>query len=101
MGPISVHASIDAPRERVFEVICDLGRRPAWTDSFASGYRLARIEAEGVGAAARFKVDAPGGIEYGLRVITAVCAESAESVEPSVTVRRTRSVWPSSAVLTT
>jgi uncharacterized protein YndB with AHSA1/START domain len=64
MGPISVHVSIDAPRERVFDVISDLGRRSAWTDHFASDYRLQRIESAGEGAAARFKAGAPGGIEY-------------------------------------
>jgi uncharacterized protein YndB with AHSA1/START domain len=60
VGPISVHISVDAPRERVFDAISDLGRRASWTDSFISDYRLARIDASGVGAAARFHVGAPG-----------------------------------------
>ena len=64
MGPISLNISVDAPRERVFDVICDLGVRPAWIDHFASDYRLARIEATGRGAAARFRVDAPAGVRY-------------------------------------
>jgi uncharacterized protein YndB with AHSA1/START domain len=64
VGPFTVTTSIDAPRERVFDFICDLSTRPSWIDHFASGYRLARIPATGRGAAARFRVDAPAGVEY-------------------------------------
>jgi uncharacterized protein YndB with AHSA1/START domain len=64
VGPFTLTTSIDAPRERVFDFICDLGTRPAWIDHFASEYRLARIPASGRGAAARFRVDAPAGIRY-------------------------------------
>ena len=64
MGPISLTISIDAPRERVFDFICDLGVRDSWTDHFASEFRLARISAQGTGAAARFRVDAPAGVRY-------------------------------------
>jgi uncharacterized protein YndB with AHSA1/START domain len=64
MGPISLTTTIDAPRERVFDLIVDLGRRPAWTDHFLSDYRLERIAPAGRGAAARFRIDAPGGITY-------------------------------------
>jgi uncharacterized protein YndB with AHSA1/START domain len=63
MGPISLDIQIDAPRERVFDYICDLSRRPAWAQ-FLSDYRLERIEASGRGAAARFHVGARGGIKY-------------------------------------
>jgi len=64
VGPITVTTSIDAPRERVFDFICDLATRPSWIDHFASDYRLARIPASGRGAAARFRVGAPAGVEY-------------------------------------
>lgn len=64
MGPISLTTSIDAPRERVFDFICDLSTRPSWIDHFASGYRLERVAASGLGAAARFRVDAPAGVRY-------------------------------------
>jgi uncharacterized protein YndB with AHSA1/START domain len=64
VGPISLTVSIDAPRERVFDFICDLGIRESWIDHFASEYRLQRIEAQGTGAAARFRVDAPAGVRY-------------------------------------
>jgi uncharacterized protein YndB with AHSA1/START domain len=64
VGPISLTTSIDAPRERVFEFICDLGTRQGWIDHFASEYRLVRVEAKGQGAGARFRVDAPAGVRY-------------------------------------
>jgi uncharacterized protein YndB with AHSA1/START domain len=64
VGPITVTTSIDAPRERIFDFICDLATRPSWIDHFASDYRLERIDASGRGAAARFRVDAPAGVRY-------------------------------------
>jgi len=72
MGPISLTTSIDAPREQVFDFICDLAVRPAWIDHFAEDYRVERIPAQGQGAAARFRVDAPGGIRYMETVIAEV-----------------------------
>lgn len=59
MGPISAEAMIDAPRERVWEAIADLARRPAFCDHFQGSYRLERLESAGIGAAARFRVEAP------------------------------------------
>jgi uncharacterized protein YndB with AHSA1/START domain len=58
MGPVSAEITIDSPRERVFEVIADLANRPAFCDHFAHDFRLQRLESRGVGAAARFRVDA-------------------------------------------
>jgi uncharacterized protein YndB with AHSA1/START domain len=72
VGPISLTISIDAPRERVFDFICDLAVRPTWIDHFAGEYRLERIDASGQGAAARFRVDAPAGIRYMETVIAEV-----------------------------
>lgn len=51
--------TIDAPRERVYGMVADLSMRPAYCDHFLTGFRLQRIEATGVGAAARYHVDAP------------------------------------------
>ncbi|HVV89276.1 MAG TPA: SRPBCC family protein [Solirubrobacterales bacterium] len=59
MGPISAEVEVDAPREAAFELISDLARRPTYTDHFLTGFRLTRIEARGVGAGARFRVEAP------------------------------------------
>lgn len=69
MGPISLDIVIDAPREAVFDRICDLSRRSSWTDHFVSDLRLERIEPSGRGAAARFRVDGPGGIQFAETVI--------------------------------
>jgi hypothetical protein len=70
MGPISLTTNVDAPRERVFDFIGDLTTRLSWTDHFISDYRLERIPAAGQGAAARFRVDAPGGVRYMETVIS-------------------------------
>jgi hypothetical protein len=56
MRPVSASATVDASRERVFDVLCDLAARPAFTDHFISDYRLGRIDPVGVGAAARFRL---------------------------------------------
>lgn len=64
MGPISLTTTIDAPRERVYDEVCDLSRRPAWTDHFVSDLHLERIDASGQGAGARFRVGAPGGLKF-------------------------------------
>jgi uncharacterized protein YndB with AHSA1/START domain len=83
VGPISLTISIDAPREHVFDFICDLGIRQSWIDHFASDYRLERIEARGLGAGARFRVDAPAGMRYMETVI-------AEADRPSLVVEHGR-----------
>jgi uncharacterized protein YndB with AHSA1/START domain len=59
MGPIRAEVEIDVPRERAFELIGDLAARPSFTDHFLSGFHLTRIESTGVGAGARFRVEAP------------------------------------------
>jgi hypothetical protein len=56
MGPISATIPIDAPRERVYEFLCDLANRPAFTDHFMSEFRLERLESAGIGAAARMRI---------------------------------------------
>ena len=64
MGPITITTSIDAPRDRIFDLLCDLGARPSWIDHFTSEYRVQRIPSAGRGAAARFRVGAPAGVRY-------------------------------------
>ena len=56
MRPVSATTSIDASREQVFELLCDLSARPAFTDHFLSGFRLSRVDPSGVGAGARFQL---------------------------------------------
>jgi uncharacterized protein YndB with AHSA1/START domain len=59
MGPISAEIEVDVPRERVFETIADLALRPEFSDHFLSSFHLTRIESSGIGAGARFRVEAP------------------------------------------
>jgi uncharacterized protein YndB with AHSA1/START domain len=59
MGPLHAETEIDVPRERVFATIADLAARPSFTDHFLSNFHLTRLEATGVGAGARFRVEAP------------------------------------------
>lgn len=59
MGPVSAEVEIDVPRERAFEAIGDLARRPSFTDHFLEGFHLTRIESSRVGAGARFRVKQP------------------------------------------
>jgi hypothetical protein len=56
MGPVSASTMIDAPRERVFDFLCDLANRPAITSHFVDEFRLERLQSAGPGAAARFRI---------------------------------------------
>ena len=60
MRPVSATVTIDAPRERVFDLLCDLSVRPAYTDHFLAEYRLGRLDPVGVGASARFRLRESG-----------------------------------------
>ncbi|HEX6229519.1 MAG TPA: SRPBCC family protein [Solirubrobacterales bacterium] len=72
MGPVSAAVEIDAPRERVFAEICDLARRPSFTDHFISEFRLTRIDPVGVGAGARFRfTTAPRGVWMDTAIVEA------------------------------
>jgi len=70
MREVSVSATISAPREDVFDFVSDLAARPAFTAHFMDDYRLARVHPVGVGAAARFKLDAPLANAYAELTIT-------------------------------
>lgn len=59
MRPFTVHASISAPREQVFDFVGDLAGRVAYCDHYMKDFRLTRPRASGVGAAARFLLEAP------------------------------------------
>lgn len=60
MDPVSATTTVDAPRERVWELLCDLAARPAFTDHFLDEFRLQRLEPVGVGASARFRLRESG-----------------------------------------
>jgi uncharacterized protein YndB with AHSA1/START domain len=69
---VTVSTVITAPREEVFDFVCDLAARPAYTDHFMRDYRLARVNPVGVGAAARFQLKAPFAKEYAELQVTEV-----------------------------
>ena len=70
MREVTVSTVISAPREQVFDFVCDLAGRPAFTDHFMRDYRLARADPVGAGAAARFQLRAPLAKEYAELQIT-------------------------------
>jgi uncharacterized protein YndB with AHSA1/START domain len=53
---VTVHTTISAPREALFDFIQDVAARPAIADHYLKDYRLARAMPIGEGAAARFKL---------------------------------------------
>ena len=72
MRPVTVSTVISAPREEIFDFVCDLAARPAYTDHFMRDYRLARVNPVGIGAASRFQLKAPFAKEYAELQITEV-----------------------------
>jgi hypothetical protein len=54
--PVTVDTHISASREELFDFVADLAGRPAYTDHYLEDYRLARVNAVGAGAAARFRI---------------------------------------------
>jgi uncharacterized protein YndB with AHSA1/START domain len=61
---VTVSTVISAPREEIFDFVCDLAARPAYTDHYMRDYRLARVNPVGPGAAARFLLRGPFAKEY-------------------------------------
>jgi uncharacterized protein YndB with AHSA1/START domain len=59
MRQVTVHTTISAPREQVFDFVADLAGRPCYTDHYLEDYRLARANPYGEGAAARFLLRSP------------------------------------------
>jgi uncharacterized protein YndB with AHSA1/START domain len=70
MREVTVSTIISAPREEIFDFVADLAARPSFTDHFMDDYRLARVQPVGLGAAARFKLNAPLANEYAELTIT-------------------------------
>jgi len=69
---VTVSTVITAPREQIFDFVCDLAARPAYADHFMRDYRLARVNPVGIGAASRFQLKAPFAKEYAELQITEV-----------------------------
>jgi hypothetical protein len=60
MGPVTVETLISAPRDDVFDFVADIANHVAFTDHMMSDFRLARAKSDGLGAAARFRLENPG-----------------------------------------
>ena len=64
MVPLTVHVSIAAPREEIFDFLTDLSYREAWWDHAGSDFRLEHPVSSGVGAALRFRLGGGGSKSY-------------------------------------
>jgi hypothetical protein len=62
--PVTVHSFVSAPREEIFDFVADLASHVAFTDHYLKEFRLARARSNGLGAAARFLIDAPVGSQW-------------------------------------
>ena len=70
MREVTVSINISAPREDVFDFVCDLSLRTTYADHDLDDYRLARVDTVGGGAAARFRLDGWLSNEYAELTIT-------------------------------
>ena len=59
MDPFSVSVSIARPREEVFAYLADIANHAEFTDHYLVDWRLTREDSFGVGAGARFRIEAP------------------------------------------
>jgi uncharacterized protein YndB with AHSA1/START domain len=71
MRRFTCSATIDVPRERVFDYLADIANHVEFSDHYLKDFRLERLESRGVGAAARFRI-ALGGSQWGEIVIAAL-----------------------------
>jgi uncharacterized protein YndB with AHSA1/START domain len=63
MRPVEVSTIVDAPRERVFDYLCDISNHAQFSDHLMEDFRLERIDSTGLGASARYRIGFPlGGI---------------------------------------
>jgi uncharacterized protein YndB with AHSA1/START domain len=59
VDPFTVSTTIARPREEVFEYLADIANHPEFSDHYRVDWHLTRIESQGAGAGARFRVKAP------------------------------------------
>ena len=59
MVPVHVHITIAAPREEIFAFVNDLATRTSWMDHCTTDVRLVNPRSDGVGAAIRYRLQAP------------------------------------------
>ncbi|GAC1440454.1 MAG: hypothetical protein NVSMB51_19730 [Solirubrobacteraceae bacterium] len=59
MDPVHVSIVVARPREEVFAYLADIANHAEFTDHFMTEWHLTREQTVGVGAGARFRVNAP------------------------------------------
>jgi uncharacterized protein YndB with AHSA1/START domain len=59
VDPVTVEVLIHRPREEVFEYLADMANHAEFTDHYLKDWHLTREDSHGVGAGARFRVEAP------------------------------------------
>jgi uncharacterized protein YndB with AHSA1/START domain len=59
VDPVYASATIDRPREEIFDYLVDIANHPEFSDHYLKQWRLTRTNSVGRGAGARFRVDAP------------------------------------------
>jgi uncharacterized protein YndB with AHSA1/START domain len=59
VDPVYATATIDRPREEIFDYLVDIANHPEFSDHYLKQWRLTRTDSVGRGAGARFRVDAP------------------------------------------
>ncbi|MGC9219810.1 MAG: SRPBCC family protein [Solirubrobacteraceae bacterium] len=59
MEPIKLSTQINLPREQVFEYLADIANHAEFTDHYLVDWHLTRVDSVGVGAGARFRIQAP------------------------------------------
>ena len=59
MDPVTHEVTIARPREEVFEYLADIANHAEFSDHYLKDWHLTREDSYGLGAGARFRVDAP------------------------------------------
>ena len=57
MDPVTLEATIDRPREEVFQYLADVANHAEFCDHYLKDWRLTRLNSAGAGAGARFRID--------------------------------------------
>lgn len=59
MDPVVASVTIGRPREEVFDYLADIANHREFSDHYMDEFRLTRVDSVGMGAGARFHLDAP------------------------------------------
>jgi uncharacterized protein YndB with AHSA1/START domain len=59
VNPITLTLSVARPREEVFAYLSDIANHPQFSDHYLTEWRLTRLNSVGLGAGARFRIEAP------------------------------------------